>query len=120
MSDIIWHYCCLMGGVSASSARGIRTSTAGAVCLDLNSQLLLPQHSPPTPPDNLDSGVRGRTVEWNSCAEFWKEEDGALAVLAVVAVKIRSGVPKRFPLKLKGGSQTKDKYLLYCMVKSIV
>lgn len=61
MSDIIWHYCCLMGGVSASSARGIRTSTAGAVCLDLNSQLLL--LAAPTLPDNPDSGVRGRTTE---------------------------------------------------------
>lgn len=41
-----------MGGVSASSARGIRTSTAGAVCLDLNSQLLLLHRSPQTLPDN--------------------------------------------------------------------
>lgn len=45
MSDMIWHYCCLMGGVSASSARGIRTSTAGAVCLNLNLQLHLLQSS---------------------------------------------------------------------------
>lgn len=52
MSDIIWHYCYLMGGVSASSARGIRTSAAGAVCLNLNSQALLLQRSPPTLPDN--------------------------------------------------------------------
>lgn len=75
MSDIIWHYCYLMGGVSASSERGIRTSTAGAVCVDLNSQLLLPRRSPPTLPDNRNSGVRGRTAEWNGFAEFW-EEDG--------------------------------------------
>lgn len=52
MSDIIWHYCSLMGSVSASSARGIRTGAAGAVCLDLNSQLLLPRRSPPTLPNN--------------------------------------------------------------------
>lgn len=52
MSDIIWHYCSLMGSVSASSARGIRTGAAGAVCLDLNSQRLLPRHSPPTLPNN--------------------------------------------------------------------
>lgn len=41
MSDIIWHHGLLMGGISASSTRGIRTSTAEAVCLNLNSQLLL-------------------------------------------------------------------------------
>lgn len=52
-----------MGGISASSARGIRTSTAGAVCLDLNSQLLLLQRSPPTLPDNLDSGWGGQQSE---------------------------------------------------------
>lgn len=45
MSDIIWHYYYLMGGTSASSVREIRTSTAGAVCLHLNSQLLL-LHAP--------------------------------------------------------------------------
>ena len=80
MSDIIWHHCCLMGGVSPSSTRGIRTSTAGAVCLDLNSQLLLPQRSPPTLPDNLDSDVcmreGGGAAERNSSVEFW-EDDGA-------------------------------------------
>lgn len=45
MSDMIWHYRCLMGGVSAASARGIRTGTAGAVCLNLNLQLHLLQSS---------------------------------------------------------------------------
>lgn len=64
MSDIIWHYCCLMGGVSASSAGGIRAGAAGAVCLHLNWQLL-----PPT----LDSGVRGRTLR--RAAPFYEEEE---------------------------------------------
>lgn len=52
MSDIIWHYCYLMGGTSAFSAGGIRTNTAAAVCPNLYPQLFLPRRSPPTLPDN--------------------------------------------------------------------
>lgn len=91
MSDIIWHYCCLMGGVSAASASGIRTSTAGAVCLDLNSQLLLLQCSPPTLADNLDSSARGRTAEWNSSTEFWEEDMGPELFLLLLLFRVRWG-----------------------------
>lgn len=70
MSDIIWHYCYLMGGISAPSAGGIRANAAAAVCRNLYPQLFLPRRSPPTLPDNPpttptthtrthDSGERG-------------------------------------------------------------
>ena len=74
MSDMIWRYCCLMGGTSASSTRGIRTSTAGAVSLDPSSQLLLLQHLPQTLPDNLHSG----------CTEFRREEGACAAPVVAV------------------------------------
>lgn len=98
MSDRIWHYCYLMGGISASSAGGIRTNAAVPVCLNLYPQLFLPRRSPPTLPDNPpppDSGEGGGQRSEMALPSSEKRKGPVLVVIVVVVVAVQGWVRTR-------------------------
>lgn len=99
-----------MGGTSASSAGGIRTNTAVAVCPNLYPQLFLPRRSPPTLPDNPPPPHPLLTLVWGGGqrSEMALPSSGrrmGFVLVVVVAVQgwVRTRAGRRGGLSSSGG-----------------